>query len=147
MNENKGYGNMTKQEAYELLDAYDADPNGFETCDNLCTVLDALPGQPEGEYTSDQIRSMVDELLDDEESMVILSAPGKGGYRREFESVAAARKAAAELLGVDVNDMVEVESPDGGLTYCYASQEAADADYDGRHAETAIVYGAVEALS
>lgn len=73
--------------------------------------------------------------------MIALSAPAKSGYYKEFESVAAARKAAAELLGVDVNDMVEVESPDGGLTYCYATQEAADADWDGRHAEKAITYG------
>lgn len=54
---------MTKRAAYELIDAYDADPDGVTTCDNLCTVLDALPGQPEGEFTSDEIRRMVDESL------------------------------------------------------------------------------------
>ena len=70
----------------------------------------------------------------------ILSAPGKGGYCKEFESIEAARKAAAELLGVAMEEMVEVESPDGGLTYCYASQAAADADWDGRHAERAVAY-------
>jgi len=53
---------MTQTEAYELLDAYDADPDGSKTCDNLCTVLDALPGQPEGEYTSNEIRIMVADL-------------------------------------------------------------------------------------
>jgi Ca2+-binding EF-hand superfamily protein len=63
---------MTRQEAIELLDAYDADPDGFLTCDNLCTVADALPGQPtetlSGEpLTSDALREMVDADLDDDE--------------------------------------------------------------------------------
>jgi hypothetical protein len=52
---------MSKAEALELIDAYESDPDGFETCDNLCTVLDGLPGQPEGEFTADEIREMVDE--------------------------------------------------------------------------------------
>jgi hypothetical protein len=55
---------MTRQEAIELLDAYDADPDGWLTCDNLCAVADALPGSPEetpsGEpLTSDVLREMV----------------------------------------------------------------------------------------
>ena len=42
---------MKKNEALELLAAYDDDPDGFFTCDALCTILDAMPGQPAGEYT------------------------------------------------------------------------------------------------
>ena len=58
---------MTKQEAMELLDAYDADPDGFTTCDNLCDVGDALdlPNEP---YTSEELREMVEEQLTDDES-------------------------------------------------------------------------------
>jgi len=79
--------------------------------------------------------------------MITVSAPAKSGFRKEFEDVEQARACAAELLGVSMADMVEVESPDGGLTFCYASQADAAADWDGRHAETAVVYGVVEALS
>lgn len=42
---------MTRREAYDLIDAYEADPDGPESYDNLCMVLDALPGQPEGIWT------------------------------------------------------------------------------------------------
>ena len=79
--------------------------------------------------------------------MIILSAPAKSGFRREFEDVEQARACAAELLGVTIEEMVEVESPDGGLTYCYGSQAEADADWDGRHADKAVVYGTAEVLS
>ena len=72
--------------------------------------------------------------------MVVLSAPGKSGYCRKFENIKDARKAAAELLDINVEDLIEVESPDGNQVYCYASQSAADADWDGRYAETAIAY-------
>ena len=55
---------MTRQEALELITAYESDPNGVMTCDNLCTVLDGLPEQPEeGEYSPDQIRQMVEDQL------------------------------------------------------------------------------------
>jgi hypothetical protein len=33
---------MTKTEALEMIAAYESDPDGFESCDNLCTVLDGL---------------------------------------------------------------------------------------------------------
>ena len=60
---------MTKQEAYDLIDVYETDPSGSQTCDNLCTVLDGLPDQPkEGEYTPDEVRNMVDDQLDTEAS-------------------------------------------------------------------------------
>lgn len=52
---------MDRAELHALVDAWEADPGGLETCDNLCTVLDALPGQPEGEYTADEIRELIDE--------------------------------------------------------------------------------------
>jgi hypothetical protein len=48
---------MTRQEAYDLIDAYEADPNGWKTCDNLCAVADAL-NLEEGEYQSDELREM-----------------------------------------------------------------------------------------
>ena len=56
---------MTKQEAYELIDAYEADPIGSKTCDNLCTVADALD-LDEGQYQPDELREMVAEQLEDE---------------------------------------------------------------------------------
>lgn len=65
---------------------------------------------------------------------ITLSAPAKGGYTAQFESVDEARIAAADLLGLTVEDMVEVESGDGNTTYCYASQSDADADQDGAYA-------------
>jgi hypothetical protein len=73
---------MTRQEAIELLDAYDADPDGFLTCNNPCTVADALLGQPEetarGEpLTSDALREMVDAYLDDDEDAVICDFCGQ----------------------------------------------------------------------
>ena len=66
--------------------------------------------------------------------MIILSAPAKSGYTEQFESTSEAQAKAAELLGVSADDMIEVESPDGGTTYCYATQEDADADRDGAYA-------------
>jgi hypothetical protein len=54
---------MTKQEALELIDAYEASPDGFATCDNLCAVVDGLGIDDESEYTADELREMVEELL------------------------------------------------------------------------------------
>lgn len=62
-----------------------------------------------------------------------VSALAKSGYRAEFESITEARAKAADLLDTNVEDMIEVESPAGGTTYCYASQEEADADRDGAY--------------
>jgi hypothetical protein len=64
----------------------------------------------------------------------ILSAPARGGFRQEFDTVEEAIEKAAELLGVDVATMIQIESPDGATTYCYASQAAADSDLDGAYA-------------
>lgn len=47
---------MTYKEAIELIDAYEANPNGSATCDNLCAVADAC-GLDEGEYQVDELRS------------------------------------------------------------------------------------------
>ncbi len=79
--------------------------------------------------------------------MTRLSAPALSGYEKEFDTVDEARMEAAKLLSgihyiddqmiefqVTVADMVEVESGDGGTTYCYASQEEADSDNDGAYA-------------
>ena len=63
-----------------------------------------------------------------------LSAPRNSGYKAKCETVDAARVAAAELLDVTVPEMIEIESCDGGTTYCYASQSDADADRDGAYA-------------
>jgi hypothetical protein len=46
-------------------------------------------------------------------------------YRPEYEADLDARAIAL---------MIEVESPDGGTTYCYATQADADADTDGAYA-------------
>ena len=62
-----------------------------------------------------------------------LSAPAKSGYKAEFESIEETRSAAAELLGVTVDNMIEVAGY-GATTYCYASQEESDADQDGAYA-------------
>ena len=66
--------------------------------------------------------------------MITLSAPNKSGYEQSFASVETARVKAAELLDIPAKDMIEVESGDGSITYCYASQEDADADQDGAYA-------------
>ena len=64
-----------------------------------------------------------------------LSAPSKSGYEEVYATVAEARAAAANILGVSVADMIEV-GPVGGedVTYCYASQADADDDQDGAYA-------------
>ena len=64
-----------------------------------------------------------------------LSAPRQSGYEQIFETVAEARSAAAEILGVPVADMIEV-GPVGGedVTYCYATQADSDDDKDGAYA-------------
>lgn len=66
--------------------------------------------------------------------MTTLSAPCKSGYQRDFATTDQAREAAAALLGVALADMIEVESPDGSVIYCYASQDEADVDQDGAYA-------------
>jgi hypothetical protein len=81
------------------------------------------------------------------EITVVLSAPAKSGYRAGFETVAACRAKAAELLSglreidgeiveltITPDTMIETDSPDGGTTYCYATQADADADQDGAYA-------------
>lgn len=68
---------------------------------------------------------------------IILSAPTKSGYRQDFETVAEARAKAANLLGLaDPSEMIEYENCEGDdiVTYCYASQDEADADRDGSYA-------------
>lgn len=57
---------MTRREALELIAAYEADPSGVDTCDNLCTVLDALPGQPDGDYSPDEVRELAERELSDD---------------------------------------------------------------------------------
>lgn len=44
------------------------------------------------------------------------------------------RDAVCELLGCAWHDVVETESPDGAMTYYYASEAEADADLDGAYA-------------
>ena len=66
--------------------------------------------------------------------MTILSAPANSGYEEQFETVGEARAAAANILDIDVDFMIETESGDGGTTYCYATQEDADDDTDGAYA-------------
>ena len=75
---------MTRDEAIELLDAYDADPDGFRTCDNLCTVADGLPGQPDEQpYTSDELREMVDAAWCSLCGTLHLPGDGPAGYSCE----------------------------------------------------------------
>lgn len=64
-----------------------------------------------------------------------LSAPRQSGYEQTLDTVAEARAAAAGILGVSVDDMIEV-GPVGGedVTYCYATQADADDDQDGAYA-------------
>lgn len=63
-----------------------------------------------------------------------LSAPRKSGYEKQFESMEDLREKAADLLNCTVDEMIEVESGDGGTVHCYASQADADADQDGAYA-------------
>jgi len=48
----------TKQELLDLIDDWEAAPNGFGTCDNLCDVADAL-GIEEGIYSADELREAI----------------------------------------------------------------------------------------
>lgn len=64
----------------------------------------------------------------------ILSAPSHAGYQRHCTTIRELRRHTAQLLGVPAARIVEVESPDGGTTYCYASQADADADSTGAYA-------------
>jgi hypothetical protein len=50
---------MTKDDAFELIDAYERDPNALENRNNLRIVLDSLPGQHEGEHTPAEVRGLV----------------------------------------------------------------------------------------
>ena len=50
---------MTRDEALELIDAYERDPNAPDTRNNLPIVLDSLPGQQKGEYTPAEVRVLV----------------------------------------------------------------------------------------
>ena len=50
---------MTKDEAFELIDAYERDPNAPDNCNNLRIVLDRLPGEHKGEYTPAEVRDLV----------------------------------------------------------------------------------------
>jgi len=64
----------------------------------------------------------------EEKTITQLSAPAQNGYLKTFNTVAEAETHAAELLHCHVDDLVLVESPDGGVTYCYSSQGSAYAD-------------------
>lgn len=74
--------------------------------------------------------------------MFTLSAPSKSGYKGEFETLAEVRAKAADLLSdgdavTTPATMVEIEAgtcTSDAMTYCYASQEDADADLDGAYA-------------
>lgn len=54
---------MTREEAMKLIDAWERDPDGVRTCDNLCTVADAL-GLSEGQYSPEELRVYIAETLD-----------------------------------------------------------------------------------
>lgn len=88
-----------------------------------------------------------------DERRYLLSAPAKGGYRETFIGLFEVQVQAAKILGIvepsehgsmvglatdryarAVASMIGVESPDGGTTYCYATQADADADQDGAYA-------------
>ncbi len=66
--------------------------------------------------------------------MFILSAPAQSGYIKSFAHLSDARWEAAQLMGITVDAMIEVDSPDGGTTYCYSSLEMVEADRDGAYA-------------
>jgi hypothetical protein len=64
------------------------------------------------------------------------------------EDIDEAREATAELLGVNLSDMIEV-GPVGGedITYCYATQADADADQDGAYAVSYRILGPESGVS
>lgn len=84
----------------------------------------------ENEKKSCAIRTALRILRD----MITLTAPSYGGYEKDFGTVREARYAAARILGCMVEEMVQVTSGDGDVTYCYASQVDADEDEDGAYA-------------
>ena len=67
--------------------------------------------------------------------MITLSAPAQSGYQQDFETNEEMLLAAAELLGVDADDMVCVQcNGRDDRFYFYSSEEEADADTDGAYA-------------
>ena len=50
---------MTKDEALELIGAYERDPNAPQTRNNLRIVLASMPGQHKGEHTAAEVRDLV----------------------------------------------------------------------------------------
>ena len=50
---------MTTDDAFELIDAYERDPNAPENRNNLRIILDSLPVQNKGEYTPAEVRALV----------------------------------------------------------------------------------------
>ena len=50
---------MTKDEALELIDAYERNPDAPETRNNLRIVLDSLPGQHKGEHRPAEVRGLI----------------------------------------------------------------------------------------
>lgn len=69
---------------------------------------------------------------------ITLSAPAKSGYKAEFETIEEAQAKAAEILGCTVEEMVETQAGEEGVTYCYASD--ADADEDRNDGAYAVKY-------
>ena len=67
--------------------------------------------------------------------MITLSAPAQNGYRQDFETNEEMLVSAAELLGVDEDDMICVQcNGQDDRFYFYSSEEEADADTDGAYA-------------
>lgn len=51
----------SKADALRAIKAYEANPDGVDTCDLLCDVADWLD-LPEGEYHVDELREMIADL-------------------------------------------------------------------------------------
>ena len=50
----------TKADLLAMIERWEADPDGVDTCDLLRTVYDLLPGQPDGEFSAVLIRMMIE---------------------------------------------------------------------------------------
>ena len=67
--------------------------------------------------------------------MITLTAPAQSGYKQDFETNEEMLLAAAQLLGVDADDMICVQcNGQDDRFYFYSSEEEADADTDGAYA-------------
>ena len=67
--------------------------------------------------------------------MITLYAPAQSGYKQDFDTNEEMLLTAAQLLGVDADDMICIQcNGQDDRFYFYSSEAEADADSDGAYA-------------